>query len=149
MSDKPQIPDSHITPASIATSPMEEPTANQQNHMYKMEDGTVLSTIDRVIRNVPPITNYIPTDEEVFDSKTGLPNHAFLREHFQHEGRLTEEQALLIIKRATEQLSSEPNLLTIPAPVTVCGDIHGQYFDLLKLFEVGGDPATTPYLIAR
>ena len=147
MSDKPQIPDSHITPASIATSPMGEPTANQQNHMYKMEDGTVLSTIDRVIRNVPPITNYIPTDEEVFDSKTGLPNHAFLREHFQHEGRLTEEQALLIIKRATEQLSSEPNLLTIPAPVTVCGDIHGQYFDLLKLFEVGGDPATTPYLM--
>lgn len=152
MSDKPQIPDSHIAPAAIATSSVEETiatgsTANQQQNMYKLEDGTVLSTIDRVIKNVPPITNYIPTDEEVFDSKTGLPNHAFLREHFKHEGRLTEEQALLIIKRATEQLSSEPNLLTIPAPVTVCGDIHGQYFDLLKLFEVGGDPATTPYLM--
>lgn len=113
---------------------------------YCLEDGRKVSTRERVVKDVPPVTGKLPSDEEVFDPVTGLPNHEFLRDHFKREGRLREPQAMKILTMAANCLSKEPNLLHVPAPVTVCGDIHGQYFDLLKLFEVGGNPETTPYL---
>jgi len=88
-----------------------------------------------------------PTDEQFYDSTDpSKPNLAFLKQHFYREGRLTHEQALFIIEEGTKVLKQEPNLLEMDAPITVCGDVHGQYYDLMKLFEVGGDPAETRYL---
>ncbi|CDH58999.1 serine threonine-protein phosphatase 2bcatalytic subunit [Lichtheimia corymbifera JMRC:FSU:9682] len=115
--------------------------------VYKMDDGTVVSTKDRVIKDVPAPAVRIPTDEEFFSKeRPGLPDITFLKDHFYREGRLSEEQALYILEKGTEILKEEPNLLEVGAPITVCGDIHGQYYDLMKLFEVGGDPANTTYL---
>ncbi|GMM53759.1 calcineurin catalytic subunit A [Maudiozyma humilis] len=126
----------------------EDPNALLQHSgdSYTLEDGTIVSTKERVVKKVNPVAKRPPTDAELFDAVTGLPNHEFLKEHFRKEGRLTESQALRILKMATNFLTNEPNLLTVPAPITVCGDIHGQYYDLLKLFEVGGHPKDTPYL---
>ena len=41
---------------------------------------------------------------------------------------------------------SEPSLLELEPPVNVCGDIHGQIYDLLRVFENGGMPPHTRYL---
>jgi serine/threonine-protein phosphatase 2B catalytic subunit len=88
-----------------------------------------------------------PTDEQFFSPQDrSKPNLPFLKQHFYREGRLTEDQALFIIEECTRILAEEPNMLEMDAPITVCGDVHGQYYDLMKLFEVGGDPADTRYL---
>ncbi|KAJ7897638.1 serine/threonine protein phosphatase 2B [Mycena olivaceomarginata] len=112
-----------------------------------LEDGTAISTQERVVKDVQAPAPSIPTPEQFFAaSDPTKPDIAFLKNHFYREGRLSEDQALYIIEKATEILRSEPNMLALEGPVTICGDIHGQYYDLMKLFEIGGNPVDTPYL---
>lgn len=115
--------------------------------VHTMDDGEQVSTQERVIKDVQAPAFHPPTPEQFWSKKDPKkPDVQFLKNHFYREGRLTHDQARYILVQATELLRAEPNLLELDAPITVCGDIHGQYYDLMKLFEVGGNPAETRYL---
>ncbi|KAG8298921.1 serine threonine-protein phosphatase [Homalodisca vitripennis] len=53
---------------------------------------------------------------------------------------------LLSVKWAKEILAKESNVQQVKCPVTVCGDVHGQFHDLMELFRIGGKSPDTNYL---
>src|ERR1700722_8252439 len=106
-----------------------------------LKELAALSTTERALKDIPPPKRTFPSEGELFRNvKAGIPDCDFLRSHFYHEGMLTEDQVMRIIGKGVSMLKGEANLLNLPAPIIICGDIHGQYYDLLKLFDVGGGP---------
>jgi serine/threonine-protein phosphatase PP1 catalytic subunit len=59
---------------------------------------------------------------------------------------LTISELYAVIAAAERLFMSQPVFLELVPPVVVCGDTHGQFFDLLRIFEACGDPWTTNYL---
>ncbi|CAG8480331.1 12291_t:CDS:2 [Ambispora gerdemannii] len=51
-----------------------------------------------------------------------------------------------ICEKTKELLMRESNVVHILAPVTVVGDIHGQFYDLIEIFRIGGYSPSTNYL---
>ena len=59
---------------------------------------------------------------------------------------LKESEVKSLCAKAKEILIDESNVQRIDAPVTICGDVHGQFYDVQELFQVGGDCPDTNYL---
>jgi len=64
---------------------------------------------------------------------------------------LHKKYLLVLLLKVKEILSKEKTLMRFDYPddieLTVCGDTHGQYYDLLNIFKINGNPSdTNPYL---
>lgn len=59
---------------------------------------------------------------------------------------IKESEVKDLCNKAREILVEESNVQRVDAPVTICGDIHGQFYDLKELFKVGGECPETNYL---
>lgn len=63
------------------------------------------------------------------------------------QGECIEEFELkLLCNYVKDLLIEECNVQPVASPVTVCGDIHGQFYDLLELFRTGGEVPDTSYI---
>ncbi|KAK5992821.1 Serine/threonine-protein phosphatase PP-Z [Cladobotryum mycophilum] len=59
---------------------------------------------------------------------------------------LKNAEIVAICQRAREVFLSQPALLELDAPVKIVGDVHGQYTDLIRMFEMCGFPPMSNYL---
>lgn len=82
---------------------------------------------------------------------------------------LSEDDLKYLCTKSREIFIGQPNLLELEAPIKICGkscrsnvlstrpnnsfilyfcvgDVHGQYYDLLRIFEYGGFPPEANYL---
>lgn len=59
---------------------------------------------------------------------------------------LNEFEVKTLCTKAREILIEEANVQVISSPITIAGDIHGQFYDLLELLKNGGDPPEVKYL---
>jgi serine/threonine-protein phosphatase 2B catalytic subunit len=62
---------------------------------------------------------FVPTDEQFWSKKdSSKPDLDFIKNHFLREGRLSNEQALAILKKGTAILKTEETLLDLESPLT-------------------------------
>jgi serine/threonine-protein phosphatase 6 catalytic subunit len=59
---------------------------------------------------------------------------------------LSEPEMKKLCERTKEILLEESNVHCVSTPVTICGDIHGQFWDLKELFRIGGQIPQTNYV---
>jgi len=84
---------------------------------------------NRVVSSVPiPETRFMTP--EILFSDNGKPNILLLASHISREGRLEVNAAVQLIRECKQIFTSEPNVLELRAPITIFGDLHGQFYDL-------------------
>ncbi|MBA0790254.1 hypothetical protein Gohar_014917 [Gossypium harknessii] len=74
-----------------------------------------------------------------------------MMDDFKNQKCLHKRYAFQIVLQVREMLRSQPSLVDINVPdgshFTVCGDVHGQFYDLINIFELNGLPSEeNPYL---
>ena len=94
--------------------------------------------LDNIIQKLHPIIETRKNHFEKEETKELNP--------ITQNNQLTEEEIKILCTKSLEIFMEEPVLLEISAPINICGDTHGQYNDLLRLFEFGGRPPKTNYL---
>ena len=106
----------------------------------KSKSATIDKMLDNIINKLYPI---IETRKNKFDDNS---TPVELNPAISQKNQLTPDEIKFLCTRALEIFMEEPVLLEVSAPVNICGDTHGQFNDLLRLFEFGGRPPKTNYL---
>lgn len=80
---------------------------------------------------------------QTVDGKTA-PKMDLIRKHLMIEGHIDKECLVRILNEVTDVYRNEPNMIRVQEPVIIIGDIHGQFYDMIHMFEKVVDPKGIP-----
>jgi len=90
--------------------------------------------------------NEDPQSETVINNRVDKIIEKLLSNKTGEEIALPDKEIKFLIHQSKKIIEDQPMFLELQAPITICGDTHGQYTDLLRLFEVGLHPPSTNYI---
>ncbi len=118
--------------------------ANPSNHNLKSNNNSEKkdsssSSIIQIIKETP---------EEINERLDKLINKLLLAKEYKPntEIDLLEEEIKWVILKSYEIIKNQPVFIELNSPINICGDVHGQFYDLLRLFNYGGEPPKANYL---
>lgn len=125
--------DSKIFTSTTMTDPKLDETISINDEISETESMHDLKS-ERVNRVFKP-SDYILEDCVLRDQKKNCYDSNVIKTHLYNQGKLSIEQVLKLTKKFTKLVKKEPNLLRITVPAIVFGDIHGQYYDIIKVLK--------------
>ncbi|XP_073834805.1 protein phosphatase 1 catalytic subunit flapwing isoform X1 [Musca autumnalis] len=133
------------------SKPPEEELDQQDQERRLLEQYALSPTTETIISaDGDQLTIHHPREEPIKRSKTKLRDY-FVSEFVRScrtgkSVQMSESEVRGLCLKSREIFLQQPILLELEAPLIICGDIHGQYTDLLRLFEYGGFPPAANYL---
>jgi len=103
---------------------------------------------NRRIKEVPnrpqkPLPHDLLFSKSNFKLYSVIPQWKILKEFFTIEGKITIDDAKIIINQAVGNFKSEHNVIEIIDPVQIVADLHGQFYDLCFILDKMGSPDST------
>ena len=114
----------------------EEDNNKEERNNDNIEEENIDVDIDEIIKKLYPFENK-PMSQRLKDEQIKLVSESNL---------LSEEELKYLCIKSMEIFMQESSFLELTAPIIICGDIHGQYRDLIRLFDFGGTPEKKQYL---
>jgi serine/threonine-protein phosphatase 5 len=100
-----------------------------------------------LIGNISDIEVPKSYDGPVLEDEVTLQFLETLIKAFKDEKRLHKKYAYQIMDKAKRILEADEAIVDVKIPqgarLTVCGDVHGQFYDLMRIFEENGLPSLT------
>ena len=124
---------------------------NEEKSKEKSEEDNSLKDLNKKKLCIPKKNSFELAEKEIeesFDRISRLKEKLIesRKGEFCTNVKLSEREIFTVIDKVYPILESEESMLELEPPIYICGDIHGQFYDLLRVFDILKYPPESKFL---